>query len=203
MKLFRLIILCLFSSVSSMVWAEDNALLSILQQTQTLSAAFEQTVTDNNNRVVQTDKGIIKVRSPHQLRWQANEPFQQLIVTDGTTLWRFDPDLEQVIISGFNPELEQIPALLFSGTEDEIQKNWNITAQDHQQWQLTPKKDDSLFESLTLTLDDNHNPKTLSIVDRLGQTTTIHFSDVIKNTDIPIDVFTFVAPEGIDVIQQF
>ena len=42
----------------------------------------------------------------------------------------------------------------------------------------------------------------MELVDSFGQTTSIQFSDVRKNTSLSDDFFEFVVPEGVDVISD-
>lgn len=47
------------------------------------------------------------------------------------------------------------------------------------------------------------NPVMMVLNDNLGQTTTIRFSNVKRNTTIASTQFNFVPPKGVDVINNY
>jgi len=51
-----------------------------------LDTGFEQTVTDNAQRPTQQTRGRLQILRPGRFRWTYEEPYQQLIVTDGAKL---------------------------------------------------------------------------------------------------------------------
>jgi outer membrane lipoprotein carrier protein len=76
----------------------------LLQRTQTAYQAlagfqgeFQQEDREPSGRVL-TAKGKIAYRKPGQMRWEYAAPNEQLLVTDGTTVWLFDPLLENVTV---------------------------------------------------------------------------------------------------------
>jgi outer membrane lipoprotein carrier protein len=46
--------------------------------------------------VQQHNEGVLKAQEPNRFYWKTAEPYPQEIVTDGKTLWVYDPDLAQV-----------------------------------------------------------------------------------------------------------
>ena len=52
---------------------------------RTLSAGFDQTITQNG-RLVQQTRGTLHILRPGKFRWAYDSPFEQLLITDGRTL---------------------------------------------------------------------------------------------------------------------
>ena len=95
-------------------------LRDLLQPITSLSAQFEQQIIDANGLSIQNSSGIFQVAQPNNLRWIVAEPLPQQVISDGVTLWLYDPDLEQVVVQAFDANIESTPAVLFSGDLDRL-----------------------------------------------------------------------------------
>ena len=73
----------------------DEALARFVDRVETLSADFEQIERDDRDEVLQSSRGHLWLQRPGRFRWEVTEPFSQLVVADGDTLWNYDPDLAQ------------------------------------------------------------------------------------------------------------
>jgi outer membrane lipoprotein carrier protein len=58
-----------------------------------------------------------------------------------------------------------------------------------------------LFDQLDVTFQGDQ-PSSMRLQDALGQQTVIDFRDLRVNSGIDASLFSFVPPEGTDVIQQ-
>ena len=68
-------------------------------------------------------------------------------------------------------------------------------------FELTPKKENTNFESVSLAFKDNEL-KAMEMRDNFGQTTRLEFNEVLKNSMLAKSRFVFVPPKGVDVIGQ-
>ena len=83
------------------VAAEDGAAASLrvfLDEAQTMSAEFRQTLFTETGEASQSSSGRFYVKRPGRFRWDYAAPAEQLVVSDGTSLWMYDVDLEQVTV---------------------------------------------------------------------------------------------------------
>lgn len=167
-----------------------------------LDTGFEQTVTDNAQRPTQQTRGRLQILRPGRFRWTYEEPYQQLIVTDGAKLWVYDPDLAQVTISRLDTSIGNTPALLLS-TERPLDELFLITelpAQDDIAWvQLDPRQEDANFTRVRLAFD-RETLYAMEIVDGFGQTMNIRFLGLRRNPALSPADFRFTPPAGVDVI---
>ena len=137
--------------------------------------------------------------------WQTEQPWRQSLISDGTTLWHYEPDLEQVVVRAVDPALQHTPSLLFGGdlaalsTAFEVQRVDLDAAGDS--YRLQPRMEGSLFASLTIQYRGSAIAG-LTLVDAFGQRTLITFSDLDQDTVPPADRFTFVVPDGVDVLRD-
>ena len=182
--------------------AEDiQQLRNLLQPISSLSAQFKQQVTDADGFQLQQSEGLFQVAQPNNLRWIVEQPMPQQVISNGLTLWLYDPDLEQVIVKPFDASIESTPAILFSGDLTRLDSAYFIRQLSPDVFQLTPDQGGSLFSELQIIFGDQL-PASISLTDSLGQVTRIAFSDVQLNPSLPAALFEFEIPGDIDVINN-
>lgn len=189
--------------------AEDYALdqlVGLLQQTETLQADVEQLVMDQEGRELQEISARLLMQKPANFRWEVTEPYSELMVTDGNTVWRYEPDLEQVTIQQFDTELDRTPIMLLNGSADDIRSNYAVSAATmadgvRQRFILQPRQPDSLFERMSLTFNGPVLEE-MQFEDSLGQQTSLGFKAVERNEDIDTGAFSYEPPAGVDVIDS-
>jgi outer membrane lipoprotein carrier protein len=182
--------------------AEDiQQLRNLLQPISSLSAQFKQQVTDADGFQLQQSEGLFQVAQPNNLRWIVEQPMPQQVISNGLTLWLYDPDLEQVIVQPFDASIESTPAILFSGDLTRLDSAYFIRQLSPDVFQLTPEQEGSLFSELQIIFVDQL-PASISLTDSLEQVTRITFSDVRLNPSLPAALFEFEIPGDIDVINN-
>ncbi len=182
--------------------AEDiQQLRNLLQPISSLSAQFKQQVTDADGFQLQQSEGLFQVAQPNNLRWIVEQPMPQQVISNGLTLWLYDPDLEQVIVKPFDASIESTPAILFSGDLTRLDSAYFIRQLSPDVFQLTPEQEGSLFSELQIIFVDQL-PASISLTDSLEQVTRITFSDVQLNPSLPAALFEFEIPGDIDVINN-
>ena len=182
--------------------AEDiQQLRNLLQPISSLSAQFKQQVTDADGYQLQQSEGLFQVAQPNNLRWIVEQPMPQQVISNGLTLWLYDPDLEQVIVQPFDASIESTPAILFSGDLTRLDSAYFIRQLSPDVFQLTPEQEGSLFSELQIIFVDQL-PASISLTDSLEQVTRITFSDVRLNPSLPAALFEFEIPGDIDVINN-
>ncbi|HEY5754191.1 MAG TPA: outer membrane lipoprotein chaperone LolA [Steroidobacter sp.] len=173
-----------------------------LQGLQSLQAQFKQTLTDRNGLNVEEASGTLAIRRPDRFRWDYREPNEQVIVADGSRIWLYDADLEQVTVRKLDATLSATPAMLLSG-QGNLQDNFTVNQTSQEAgvfWvRMQPKRDDTDFKWVRLGFDGN-TLKFMELADKLGQTTHLEFSQLERNPALDPSRFTFSVPPGADVI---
>ena len=170
------------------------------------SANFVQLTQDGLGNTLQRVEGFMQVAKPGKLRWQTEGIYEQLVISDGKSLWIYDADLEQVSIKDMDNRLSETPALLLGGDVSAIGDDFIITqipSDNSIRFILQPKDTTQLFDSLELDfnkLDQQQSLTQMIIRDASGQVTDISFNDVTNNPKLKSKVFSFDIPAGIDVI---
>lgn len=169
---------------------------------QTLRATFHQEITDSAGAVREAAEGTLAVQKPGRFRWEYRQPSPQLLVSDGRTIWLYDEELEQVTVRKAGETLGATPAALLSG-RDRASDAFVAAAgepRDGLEWvTLTPRHDDTDFREIRLGFAGSELRR-MELVDRLGQTTRIDFSDVTLNPKLAPGLFDFEPPPGVDVV---
>ena len=176
-------------------------LRSLLQPITSLSARFQQRIVDVDGFEIQSSQGVFQVAQPNKLRWIVEQPMEQQIISDGVTLWVYDPDLEQVTVQPFNEDIAATPAILFSGDLAGLDKSYFVQQQSAGHFVLTPEQGGSLFSRMTLVFSGSE-PAQITLTDNLDQVTEIVFSEIVLNPELSGDLFILDIPEGVDVINN-
>jgi outer membrane lipoprotein carrier protein len=199
---------CLFLLCSIAGIAEASAVGSLkafLRDTRTARAVFSQTVLDRNMQVVQKGGGTMQFERPGKFRWVYEKPYAQLIVGDGSKVWFYDQDLNQVTVRKLDVALGSSPAALLAGSAD-IENSFDLTeigSAGGTEWlEARPKAKESTFEWVRLGFSPDGTLKTMELHDNFGQTTMLIFSQLERNPKIPPEVFKFSPPPGADVISE-
>src|SRR5688500_5723832 len=86
-------------AVSAQVFVAVNAndaavkqLAAILDTTTTLTAEVEQLLMDQDGRELQENRAELMMQKPASFYWAIKEPYEELMVTDGKLIWRYEPD---------------------------------------------------------------------------------------------------------------
>ena len=182
--------------------AEDiQRLRDLLHPISSLSAQFKQRISDADGFELQVSQGLFEVSQPNKLRWIVEQPMSQQVISDGITLWVYDPDLEQVIIQPFDKDIAATPAILFSGDLDSLDSVYFVERLEKDSFLLTPEEEGSLFRSTAIQFDGD-KPSAIVLTDTLGQITRISFTGLKLNPPISADQFVFKIPLGIDIIDN-
>ena len=202
------LLLLQFSTVSA-VHAQDEAaaqLDGLLSGIQTFQADVRQLIVESTGGVLEESLIKFKLKRPDGFYWETLEPFPELIVTDGTTLWNFQPDLLQVTLEDWESERSELAAQLLSGRMDEIEADYFITGGDignGSAWEfvLEPVDPASLYERVTLYFRDGRLDS-IHVDNGNGQRTFWEFFEHILDEPLADEVFVFTAPEDIEVLDN-
>ncbi len=169
---------------------------------QSVRADWTQTVTAANGEIGDEARGTLALEAPRQFRWEALEPYRQLIVADGRKVWVYDPDLLQVTVrdqgaaEAHSPltvltDLSQLDRDFFASESGE---------RDGLAWlKLVSRAPEPEFEYAELGFSDSGLERMI-FKDLLGNVTEIRFDDWQRNADLPADTFRFTPPDDVDVI---
>jgi len=196
-------VLCIGTAASAQNSKPTTSKLDeFLQGLQSLQADFRQVLRDGQGRMIEESKGTLVIHRPNRFRWDYKTPHEQVIVADGARLWLYDVDLEQVTVRPMEQSLAGTPAVLLSGTDD-LRASFKVVHIETKGGvavvTLAPKRADTDFKRVRIKFSGKQLDS-MELSDRLGQSTTLEFSNVQRNATVDDARFAFLPPAGVDVI---
>lgn len=204
LNLYCCAILLLSMAQSSFAQTGAQSLQAHLQGYQQLSGQFTQLISSEKSTHTQTSTGSFWVIKPNKFRWHYITPYIQQIISNGTKVWIYDEDLEQVSIKQASNTIASSPLaiILGSGSLGELFEVTTLIDKEGLEWfNLVPKNEDSGFELIKLAFQHGKLSRML-LNDSFGQRTRLLFSDVAVHTPIDEQLFEFEVPEGADVFDE-
>ena len=177
---------------------------SFLDGMRTLNGVFEQSVFDENLRRLEQSRGTLALQRPNRFRFEYVEPFEQLIVADGESVWLYDRELEQVTVRPIRDTIGSTPALLLSSErplEDDFEIR-EIGPHAELLWVgLRPLSTDATFRDIRLGFADD-GLRMMEMADNFGQVTQLKFLELERNPKLEAGLFEFTPPAGVDVLRD-
>ena len=207
MTIYRYILLGLVLSASNAANSDtaSQRLSALLQPIETMSASFSQQLFDADGTLIESAEGVFKLAKPGKMLWHIIQPMEQKLVSDGTVLWIYDPDLEQVVIESFTDKIKTTPITLLTGDVTDLDERYTIalkeTAKDTLLFTLTPSNSSSLFSRIAIEFVASV-PQSIAIMDTFDQRTVIEFGELSVNPPLDDAIFSFIIPNQVDVINN-
>ena len=197
-----LALFCSAAALAAPVGPARARLDAFAHNLHSLTGRFSQSLTDINGHTSKTSAGTLALEAPREFRWDTLTPYKQTIVADGSRVWMYDPELQQVTVSAQSGEEAHSPLTVLTDLK-QMDKNFTVNEQGERDgllWlRLTSRSKNPQFDHADLGFDANGLAR-MTFRDQLGSTTDIRFSDWQRNPLIPPATFNFVPPKGADVI---
>ena len=200
-----LIVISLLASLFTTVHAEtaEQRLNTALKSLDNLTADFKQTVLNEDKQVLQQSSGTVAISRPGKFSWIYTTPYEQQIIADGSELWIYDVDLDQVTVKPMESGLASAPIMILM-KQNEISSDFTVNEVGQRKFlywvELEPNSNSNELEysRVYIGLEDNA-VKAMELRDSFGQSTQIVFENLRQNVVHNPKVFQFVPPEGVDV----
>ena len=155
-------------------------------------------------------EGTVYLKKGGKMRWEYKSPSPQQIVSDGTHLWVYTPELNQVN-KGDAPKSLAGPAGSFLQGLGKVREAFAVRflnpanktdGSGRPVLDLTPRKPTPLLTRLVLTLDpkENYVVRQAVLYDQLQNTVTMSFNRVLVNSGLSDTLFAFTPPKGTAVV---
>ncbi|MHC6526886.1 outer membrane lipoprotein chaperone LolA [Vibrio proteolyticus] len=189
----------LLVSCSALATPKDE-LSARLAKNDGFSADFTQQVTSPEGDVVMEGEGTVEIARPSLFRWTTNTPDENVLVSDGQSVWYYSPFIEQVTIYRQEQATEQTPFVLLTRNRNSDWDNYAVV-QKGDLFTLTPTAVDSNQGKFQIDINTKGVVKGFNVIEQDGQKSQFTFSKV--NLSKPkADRFTFVVPQGVEVDDQ-
>ncbi|TRX56898.1 outer membrane lipoprotein chaperone LolA [Thalassomonas sp. M1454] len=178
-----------------------HALKAKLETFNGFSANFQQDVIDAEGNALQSSNGKLVVKRPNLIYWETIEPDETLVVSDGTTLWFYNPFVEQVSAFNVSNAVVNTPILLLSDTSADTWQDYQVSQQSMNEYSIKSLDIEAQVKSLNLVFDGNQLAM-FTIVDATGQLSHFKLSNMITEPSPSSDIFKFSLPANVDFDDQ-
>ena len=181
-----------------------NDLDVLLQDIETMSARVLQLIIESDGGVLEESEIQMHLKKPDGFYWETIDPFPELIVTNGTYLWNYQPDLEQVVIEDWDNSESELAAQLLNGRTENIAADYMvqlISDDESSEFELIPIALDSVYELITISFIAS-NLDMIHLDNKNGEQTVWQFRNIEKNQSLSDTLFVFEPPDGVDVIEN-
>lgn len=205
MRIKNLVLAAVLAASPLLAWSADAPaqLRQFIDKVASATGNFTQQTTGQGRSKPQQD-GQFAFQRPGKFRWDVKQPYEQLVVSDGATVYQYDPDLAQVTQRTVDKSIGASPAAILFGSGS-LDESFNISAlpdNDGLQWlRAKPRSSDAGFAYVDIGFRNNL-PARLQLLDSFGQTTRIDLSNIKANPSLPAAEFKFVPPKGVDVVKM-
>ncbi|EGR2424692.1 TPA: outer membrane lipoprotein chaperone LolA [Vibrio cholerae] len=190
------LLFCSFSAIA----APKDTLSERLAMSEGFSATFNQQVLSPEGKVILTGNGKVDIARPSLFRWETETPDENLLVSDGTTLWHFDPFVEQVTLYRAEEALEQTPFVLLTRNKASDWDAYHVEEKGDV-FTLTPTALDSNQGRFQITISEKGVVQGFKVIEQDGQQSEFIFSKV-KQQKPNASVFNYKVPKGVEVDDQ-
>ena len=179
----------------------EQRLNTALKSLDNLTANFKQTVLSEDKQVLQQSSGTVAISRPGKFSWIYTKPYEQQIIADGSELWIYDVDLDQVTVKPMASGLASAPIMILM-KQTEISSNFTVSEVGQRKFlywvELEPNSNELEYSRVYIGIENNA-VKAMELRDGFGQSTQIVFENLRLNVIHNPKVFQFKPPEGVDV----
>jgi outer membrane lipoprotein carrier protein len=177
------------------------------EKTNDFEASFVQEYIGKVMRQSQRGEGKVFFKKKGMMRWDYRIPNQK-IISDGQTLWFYQPEDNQVLVSTADRMIKEFGFLVGEG---DLRRDFKLIAinepppgkEEPIVIEIAPKEPHPAVSKLSLTVDRKTNfVIQVDVFDGLGNVTRTRFSDIRTNTNLSGSFFQFKVPPGTEVIRM-
>ncbi|MGT9261799.1 outer membrane lipoprotein chaperone LolA, partial [Escherichia coli] len=186
---------------ASSVWADAASdLKSRLDKVSSFHASFTQKVTDGSGAAVQEGQGDLWVKRPNLFNWHMTQPDESILVSDGKTLWFYNPFVEQATATWLKDATGNTPFMLIARNQSSDWQQYNIK-QNGDDFVLTPKASNGNLKQFTINVGRDGTIHQFSAVEQDDQRSSYQLKSQ-QNGTVDAAKFTFTPPQGVTVDDQ-
>jgi outer membrane lipoprotein carrier protein len=180
------------------------------EKTNDFEANFMQEYVSKMIRQPNKAEGKVYFKKKGMMRWDYTVPNQKFI-SDGHTLWYYQPEEKQVLVSDVSSVLKEKTPLAFLAGEGNLSRDFkliNLSESVSEKVEnfiieLDPKDPLTTLAKLILTVDKKtYYVLQADVFDGLGNVTRTRFFDIKTNTGLSNSFFHFTIPSGTEIIKM-
>ena len=180
------------------------------ERTSEFEAQFVQEYVGKVMQRIQKGEGKVYFKKKGMMFWDYRTPDQKLI-SNGQTLWYYQPEENQVFVSDISKILQEKTPLAFLAGEGNLTRDFNLVnfnealsaREENYVVELAPKEPNATLSKLILTVDKkSYAVIQTDVIDELGNITRTRFLNIKTNVSLQDSFFQFTIPPGTEIIKS-
>jgi outer membrane lipoprotein carrier protein len=176
-----------------------------------IQARFTQEYFNKSLNQVKKAEGRVYFKKSGMMRWEYRKPVRQEIVSDGSTIWHYQPDDNQVIVGEISKTIRAKLSTAFLSGEGDLRRDFRILSPKGESQredrryllELAPIESQADFQRLLLRVDpERYLIVQTDIYDVFDNVNRIRFSGMKIDRNLPDSLFTFIIPPGTQVLRS-
>jgi outer membrane lipoprotein carrier protein len=171
------------------------------------SATFFQKSTLQVMDITDTATGKVWFKRPGMMRWEYETPEKYAIISDGTTLWIYRPEDNQVVVGDAMAYFGNGKGASFLSNFKLVKDVYSLSLADPANYgqyrlKLIPHQKQLDLSAIFLNIDKKtFDIKNVQTLNAYNDETRIEFSNLIFDPDMKASLFDFQIPDGADVVK--
>jgi len=188
------------SFVANALTVDAQLLKDKLATFEHINATFVQSVTSSEGKLLNESSGEVTISRPGKFHWLVKTPEEELIVSNGKTIWYYSPFIEQVTLINFSDAVNGTPFALLAGASKTQWENYIVKKQGGLFTVTNPKQVQAttfLFE-----FDKTGNIGKFVVIEEQGQRSEFQLTHKSMTQPIVDLLYDFKIPAGVEVDDQ-
>ena len=152
-------------------------------------------------------KGMLYIKKPDKVRMEIKEPEEQLIVANGSFIWIYIPENNQVVKEKMDENNKSKLAITILTGMAKLDRDFNIYKDQGSSKnyivRLIPKESTGFIKKMNLEINKKkYDIEKVVVEDSLGNWTSYELSEVKINSSISDSKFDFKIPGGVELVES-
>ncbi|WP_028862975.1 outer membrane lipoprotein chaperone LolA [Psychromonas aquimarina] len=200
-KIISLLFVLLTLPQTASASSDAQLLKEKLAKFSVVNALFSQKIISPEGKLLNESKGQLTISRPGKFRWQVQTPEEELIVSDGKTMWYYTPFVEQVSIINLSDAIEGTPFVLLSGANKQQWADYSVK-KDKNQFTVKDNKQQEQETTFVFEFNDADNVSKFVVIEAQGQRSEFELTQKPLNKKLETGYFKFTIPDGVEIDDQ-
>jgi outer membrane lipoprotein carrier protein len=187
---------------SAVLAATDSQLLKEkLAKFSFINAEFSQQVSSSEGKILDDSQGMLAISRPGKFRWEVLMPEQELIVSNGQTMWMYSPFIEQVTLLNLSDAIQGTPFILLSGANESQWADYQVNKMNDQ---FIVKNIAGTVQDRSFIFEFNSSGQVSKfvVIEALGQRSEFKLRHKVLAKPWAEAFFDFQIPVGVEIDDQ-
>jgi outer membrane lipoprotein carrier protein len=218
-NLLSLLVILLLNFIFSPSWGAERPTLDEVvrrvqetyERTGQVKAHFSQTVVLKAMKKTEKEEGVFYFKKPKRMRWVYSKPSAKELVINPQKAWLYVPADRIVYVQDADSLFKSTVSVRFLAGIGKLKDDFKISfagdkeaeKADSHLLELVPLRPEEGVKKLQIAVNrESFQIMRVILYDPYGNVTTLAFSAIEINKDLPDSLFIFKVPAGVDVMDM-